>query len=201
MMTADSLYSSLTSRFTGKPPVEDMYSAIGIVSDYLSTRLFLNGSKLLNEEVSLRYASGVNSAGLPDNMLGTVEPPFVLNIIGQTGGIDLLPLPSGYRSSFVGVTGTPEYYEIKGADLFVYPTPNKASTVVFEASLAAIKPTTGTDLIPFNGLFDYIFREVVLLVMLQGGSAVMQADAYLSKTFDAIDRNRANRTVIPRYFP
>jgi len=198
-MTAGELYETLTNRFKGTPPVEDMYSAIGIVSDYLATRLFMLGSTLLRGEVALNYVIGVNTAILPLGLIGTIEPPFVLNAVGDPINT-LEPLPRGLRSQFSGKTGTPQYFEISGNSLVLYPTPDQVCTVIFEASMPPVKPTKSGDAIPFNGLFDFIFREVVLLVMLQGGSAVMQADAYLARTLDSIDRNRSTRTVRYRYF-
>ncbi len=200
MMTAGALYETLTGRFKDVPPVEDMYSAIGIVSDYLATRLFMLNSKLLRQEVSLGYTAGVNTSALPSNMIGTVEPPFVLNATGQPGGSELYPLERGARSQYVGYTGRPECYEIIGSTLALYPTPEKAYTVIFEASVFPAKPAVAADPLPFNGLFDFIFREVVLLVMLQGGAAVLQVDPYLAKTLDGIDRNRSTRKVRYRYF-
>lgn len=199
-MTAGDLYASLTDRLTGAPPVEDIYSAIGIVSDYLATRLFLLNSKLLRQEVTLEYAAEVNAAALPANMIGTVEPPFILNAVGQPGGTELYPLERGMRPQYVGYSRKPECYEIVGSTLVLYPTPDQACSVIFEASLFPAKPLIESGLIPFNGLFDFIFREVVLLVMMQGGSAVLQADPYLAKTLDGIDRNRSTRKVRYRYF-
>lgn len=198
-MTAGELYGTLTGRFKDVPPVEDMYSAIGIVSDYLATRLFLTGSDLLREEVSLEYGVGVNTMALPYGLIGTIEPPYILNAAGDGVGT-LEPLPRGMRSRFVNKPGVPQYFEISGDALVLYPTPSLAYSVIFEASVPPEKPVGPNDDIPFNGLFDYIFREVVLLVMIQGGSAVMQADAYLSKTLDGIDRNRSTRKVGYRYF-
>ena len=171
-MTAGDLFETLTERLTGSKPVEDMYSAIGIVSD--------------------------NVAALPSSMIGTVEPPFVLDDI--QGGTNLEPFPRGLRSQYIGRTGPPDYHEIVGNTLVVYPTPDQAYTVTFEASMFPVKPTIATHLLPFNGLFDFIFREIVIMVMLQGGAAVIQADAFLTKTLDGIDRNRSTRKVRYRYF-
>lgn len=199
-MTAGELYESLTTRIANSPaPVENLYSAIGIVSDYLATRLFSLGSKLLRKEVVLSYAAGVSKATLPSNLIGTVEAPFFLQN-GITGGTNLDPLPADIRAYYAGRTGTPDYFEIVGNSLVLYPTPDQAYTVTFEASLYPDKPATVDEDVPFNGLFDYIFREVVILVMLQGGGAVLQADAFLTNTLDGIDRNRVSRKVSYRYF-
>jgi len=199
-MTAGDLFESLTDRLTGTQPVEDVYSAIGIVSDYLATRLFALGSKLLRQEIQLTFDTGVNTAAFPANMIGTVEPPFALGVSGLKSGPDLEPLPRGLRSTYSGRTGRPDYFEIIGNSLVLYPTPEKAYAVTFEASMYPVKPVISSDAIPFNGLFDFIFREVVILVMLQGGGAVLQADGFLTKTLDGIDRNRSTRKVGYRYF-
>jgi hypothetical protein len=200
-MTAGELYESIISKFGDAPPVETMYSAIGIVSDYLASRLFMLGSDLLREEVSLAYEAGVNTADLPFGLIGTIELPFAVNSIGDRYAPELTPLPRGMRSILRGApNGTPRHFEITGDSLVLFPAPAQPCTVIFEASIPPEKPTMPSDDIPFNGLFDYIFREVVLLVMQQGGGAVMQADAYLTKTLDAVDRNRATRTVAYRYF-
>lgn len=193
-MTVGELFETLTGRLTKVAPVEDICSAVGIVSDHLSSRLFLQGSPLLRREVSLTFPAGVSTATMPFGTLGMVEPPFVLKDISK-GDVNLLGLESGERVKYVGQSYKPERYEIVGKTFRVFPTPDQTYKVVFEASVRPERPETFDDDLPFDGLFDHIFREVVLLVMLQGGSAVVQADAFLKGTFDAIDRNRANRTV------
>lgn len=199
-MTAGDLFETLTARLSGVQPVENMYSAIGIVSDYLATRLFALGSKLLREEVELLFDSGESTATLPPNLIGTIEAPFCLRAVTGPLVMNLEPLPRGFRAYYPNVTGPPDYYEILGSSLVLYPTPDRAYVVNFEASAYPVKPVVESDPLPYNGLFDYIFREVVILVMLQGGGAVLQADGFLAKTLDGLDRNRSTRKVSCRYF-
>jgi hypothetical protein len=198
-LTVGELFESLIDRLAGTEPVEDLYSAIRITTDFLAHRLFLNGSQLLRQELTLSFPEGVNTAILPSGILGTIEPPFILHVEGTPGGDNLTPLPHGGRACYAGRTGKPERYEIVRNVLRLFPTPDQAYTVTFEASITPDHPTAPSDVLPFDSIFDYVYREMVILVMLQGGGAVLQADGFLKLTLDALDRNRTNRTVRWRY--
>jgi hypothetical protein len=193
-MTVGELFESLTTRLTEAQtePAEDIFSAVGIVSDYLATRLFLMESQLLRTVITLNFPTGVSTVFMPDGILGTIEPPFTIE--SDKGTDNLTSLPIGSRARQTGETGQPRFYELIGRRFYVYPVPDQTYTVRFEGSKRPDRPTALTDDIPYDGLFDYVFREVVLLVMMNGGGAVATADAYLKENFDNLDKNRAKRT-------
>jgi hypothetical protein len=186
MATVGELLTSLLPRIPKANISMSFLDAMQAALDIIVKRLWLKHSDLiktpLNPDISV--AAETDNFTLPSDYLGFVEPPFV-----TYGGAtyQLQPLPPASRYSFPE-PGQPQYYELLGSTVYLYPTPDSSISVKGLYYMNPPKLTALSSTIPFNGLFDQVFRDVVLMVGGQGIAIIVQPqfEAFMRSQVDQV---------------
>lgn len=136
---------------------EIMTSWIDDLVQYISQRLYIMDSDLIEASFSLSYAQDIDTAALPTDFQGLTQEPW-LN--GQT--VPLSPLPDkSYEHRYSG-SGEPRHYKVRQTNLILYPPTSEATTVKGFYNQKPTEITKLTDTIPWNGLFDGMIREALV---------------------------------------
>lgn len=132
--------------------------------------------------------------GLPSDFWGLKENPY---IDGQK--YVLQPLPNKDVALQLTTAGLPQYYEIKGTKMYLYPPPASDYTIKGDYFQRPTAVSALTDTMPFNEIFDDAISEAVVMLYEKGSSnqaeAMIMVQKYIDDYVDLItpkyDRNIA----------
>lgn len=173
---------------SGAVPVESASDAINESVRYLALRLADRNSDLSRANISRTITK--RAVVLPEDFNGFSGKPY----------IDDLPLELVSPSYIVPDPGTPLFYEVVASTLYLYPAP--AAAVALTAKYWVLPPTlSGSDDLPFNGLFDSLLSNMALGVC-TSGTAVITDQSFISMVEQGLDmvlfpRRPALRSVRP----
>jgi hypothetical protein len=155
------------------------------------------GSDLIKSEQSEDLAADECDITLPTDMLAIANHP-VISYTGTTRKT-LYPLPEDKRWSYED-TGVPQYYEVRGTIMRVYPTCDQAVTVRFETYDRQSVESMTAD-VPYGGLFDDLIIE--LLVRYGANPAAASVDPSLElmvrKAVDQVIGRRVPKNIRFRF--
>lgn len=132
--------------------------AANLAMDLIYKRLLLKKSDFLRESFSRSFLADVNSCILPTDFFGLAERPYFSGLTAL-----LTPLPVETRQVFT-TSGTPRYYELRGTSLVLYPTPSTPYTLLGEYWQRPVKFAAVSDIVPLNGLIDYILADAIIRI-------------------------------------
>ncbi len=90
----------------------------------------------------------------------------------------LSPLPSRDVAMHYLSPGIPQYYEILGTNMYLYPAPAEALTIVGRCYILPTKATTYSDTVPFSGMFDDVIGEYTIAAYKGEPLRVLQGMVY-----------------------
>lgn len=190
-MTAGDLFDILLPRLAATPATDTFLGALNNAVLVASRRLLFRRSSILAAEYSSSFSANTASADLPEGYLGFTQdaPPTI-------SGTRLSLLPPGKYGSY-SEAGTPEYYDIRGGKLNLYPTPNVSAVVSGLYYKRPTRTTLMTDDIPWFGIFDDLLGEAVLVGLKTGqwASITPAWEALISREVDKMLTMYSNRTV------
>lgn len=138
-------------------PAMSAIEAVNAGMDVLFRYLVSKGSDLVKADFSLEFAASDASKILPTDCRGLADKPQLTTMTEP-----LEPLQTQGRSAYYGQTGTPERYDIRGLNLLLYPVPDEACTVIGEYWQAPARVTAITGTLPYDGMFDEVFKEAIV---------------------------------------
>ena len=138
-------------------PAMSAIEAVNAAMDILFKHLVTLGSDLVKADYELEFAISDASKALPDDCRGLAGKPQV-----TTMAKPLEPLVVENRAAYYGQSGVPECYDLRGFNLLLYPVPAEACTVIGEYWQTPTKATAMTSIIPYNGMFDEVFKEALV---------------------------------------
>lgn len=190
-MTAGELLNLLLPRLSKEPATDTYLNSLNNAIRVVTRRLLYRKSSLLKEAFSGSFGAGISYVDLPTGYLGFCPdaPPSV-------SGTPMFPLPP-YKYGSYSATGTPEFYDVRGGKLNLYPTPTDATTVT---ALYFFKPDMLTNLsgdLPWFGLLDDLLGEALSLMGKTGqwGSITAEWEALINREVDKLLSVYGNRVV------
>lgn len=141
------------------PDRDNLYPAINTALRLISKRLFYHKSSLIKSNLSETISASSSSVSLPSDFWGLMENPW---LTGQTSRLRPVPDPSielNYTTDAI-----PEYFEVVGFTLNLYPGYSAGGTLRGKYWVRATKLTSPLDIIPFQEMFDDVLEESLLEV-------------------------------------
>ena len=188
-MTVQELITGKLARMlAGTVPVLTGLEAVNAAVNVIGLELVRRKSDLSMQKISLSYSKEAISQTLPDGFMGFVGHPGIAEDEIMAVVPDL-NTALGLR----GIPGTPEYYDVVGDQLFLYPEPATACTVTALAKLVPLLEMS--DDLPWLGLFNDLLA-VAAVQLSQQGLALLAAPAFLAM----IDKG-VSAVLVPRQNP
>lgn len=182
-MTAQELFDTLLPRLaSAAPPSDTFIGALNNAIDVISRRLMYRRSQLLIKNATDDIAVGDEAVALPPDYCGFDGRPKV-------GNTDLTMLPPGMRNTFDS-PGSPQYYDLIGGRLNIYPTAVAAATIKYSYFARPEKLTQLADDIPWYGLLDSIIGEALVEIGRTGqwSSVTAQWELFIGRQVDLLLR-------------
>jgi len=161
-MTVQDLLLSLLPRLDGSTGVNIIQAANAAVRS-IGKELAYRRSDLIRQTVSFNFPAG-KRIGLPVEFLGFSEDPYLLS--GNTK-IELTPLLPGERADKDKI-GTPQKYELVGAQLYLFPYPDATVTVKGIGFWLPESLYSLTDELPWENMMDELLTEAVFRISSEG---------------------------------
>jgi hypothetical protein len=204
-MTASELLVKILPRLPSAPPTVAFMDALNLAIRVIADRLWELRSPILNSDFALTVTAHIAIVTLPTGFLGLKSDP-VLDWDGSRSTLEHLPTGYKYDSRYKD-EGIPECFELLPTTMKLYPTPKSPTTsakvygdcFAFPAALTTLAGATGT--IPFNGIFDMMLIDTVLMLGLKGLPSVIEPpmQAYLKTQVDQLADRRPYKTIVWRY--
>jgi len=171
-MTVEALFELLIPRLAAARPNVAFIDAVQGAVDVVTDHLWRGNSDLLLTEYDEAIGQGFQAVTFDDTFLGmSPEPPSLLDTDGNFVR-HLFPLPQGQKHKYSS-PATPEYYQLRGNTLMIYPEPDASYTVVGEVYSRPVAITSMAATLPFGGIFDRrVIADAVLHLSHQGMIAV-----------------------------
>lgn len=185
-MTAGELLDIILPRLSsGKAQNLAFIDAVQTTAEIITRRLWLKRSDLLKQDFEKALAEDSASVTLDADFLGMAENSQPWLDYGEGRKQVLAPLPSGMKHTFSD-SGLPLYYQLRGFTLSVFPTASEASALKGEMYARPAAVTALDDNLPFDGIFDRLFIDAVLIVGRESG-AVTVNQAFAAMLYDQVD--------------
>ena len=166
--------------------------AAQLVTEIILSTLLQYHPAILQESGEYALAANVPHVVLHDDFLSFAEPPY-----HEEGRTQLAPLPKGMRREIT--TGNPTYYEIKGDRAVIFPTPTATGTLLTEEYRRPGVLTSMADDIPFSGLFNIVYIDLVPRIM-KDGALIAQDPSIKSmvreQVLTTVNRRHTRNTVM-----
>lgn len=134
----------------------------------------LGNSDLVKAGSTVDVSADNPRGNLPDGFQGLIEHPILVST-----RTSLAPVTSQVRALYLGQTGIPAAYEVRGAYLDLFPAPNDDYSLWCECWIFPDELEPSDDL-PFDGLLDRVIADVTLQVIVGGlpmlSNAQLQVD-------------------------
>lgn len=183
MTVLELITGRLARMLAGTVPVLTGLEAVNAAVNVIGLELVRRKSDLALQEISLIFSA--ESQTLPDGFVGFVGHPVVVD------GYELTALPDlDTALELRGSTGDPQYYDIMGSVMMVYPAP--ASTATIKATAKIIPVLDMSDDLPWLGLLNDLIAAAAVQVS-QQGVALLAAPPFLAM----IDKG-VNAVLVPR---
>lgn len=162
-MTAQTLLDDILPKLGSSPPSGlSFFTMVNGITNLIVKRLWYHESDLVTKRGTVTINLDADNGTLPTDFLGLKGKPFV------SGYLDPLEPLDESRAIYDGEKGIPEKYEVMGTTLYVYPAASTATTLKLEYFFRPADLTALTDNIPFNDLFNDVYREAVPRLNEQG---------------------------------
>lgn len=191
-MTAGELLNILLPRLSKEPSADTFIGALNNAILVVTRRLLYRKSSVLKEEYSTTFGANTASATLPEGYLG-----FCLDAPPSVSGKPLCPLPP-FKYGTYSETGTPEYYDIRGGKMNLYPTPAEAVVVKALFFYRPVRLTSMSDDLPWYGLLDDLLGEAIAVIAKTGqwGAITAEWEALVNREVDKHVTAYSNRIAV-----
>lgn len=202
-MTVSELFDIVLPRIANSKQAQSLnfIEALQVAVDIVTQRLWLCQSDMLRSVSDVDVAAGDDSVVVPFGFLGMIpDVPPVIDY-GDDRKDVLEPLPKGTRHT-IGEDGDPKYYELRGGQIRLLPSfKDAAGTVAIEYFKRPDVITSFDDDVPFNGVFDALLTDAVVMVGQRGLSITVDQGfaAYLAAQVDRFANLRPMKSVRWRY--
>lgn len=185
-MLASELMESVVPRL-GTTPRMNIIDAVNAVTSVLFRHLMEKRSDLVRSTLWLTVPSGTNGKALPAGFRGLAEQPVA-------GGRVLQPLPKNMLAKMQATSGIPVFYRVTGSILELFPVPDSDTAILLSCWHYPGNISSMADIIPFCGIFDDLYRELVALLCSSGSTLLLTSDqAVVLAIRDAVDGATAMR--------
>lgn len=190
-MTVQTLLNNILPRLKGGAAPTDIFQSVNLVTRVLFNRLWQRDSDLIKEPLELDISS--ECAYLPERFRGFRGDPYYLD---GAEPVILAPLVSAQDRAGNNEAGDPEFYEILGPRIYLFPYPEEESVTLYGRYYR--EPAEVEELIddlPFRGMFDHIYAEGVFKVQQFGLACSVEPafSAIIHAQVDAILPGRMKR--------
>jgi hypothetical protein len=198
--TVQDIINSLLPKLAGKPDAAtELYEQLNDIIEVISRRLWFHRSDLLKTSKTVNVTNVNTDFTFDDRFLGFRGLPYELNATGVQQVHQLSPLPEDDEWKYQ-VPGVPLFYQLIGSNVTLFPAPSAAYTYVVRYYALPADLVISTDVVPFNGLFDTIIKDMALEMI--GGMFSIVSPVFvqtMNELVDKIVRLRPNRTVRWRF--
>ena len=182
-MTVAQLLQSVAPRVGSYGPQRlSLIESVNLITSVIMRHMVRKGYDLVKTDYSQTLTAADPTYTLPSDCAGLFSNPWLSG--GGCQG-DILPLPYDLRQKFSDPdypSGPPQYYEVRGLNVTLYPTPDGAQTytLVFPYHKRPSDAALLSDSVPFGGMFDDLYKDSVLKISAGG---LLYA---LDQTFEAM---------------
>ena len=171
-MLVQQLIIDIFPKLSGNPIVTSLFSALATANNSIFARLMNYDSDLIKEDLDITIPADGNRVTLESDFRGLVDTP---QIAGKK--YYLSPLMDRDRAEYLAATAAPPTkYELRGFTFRVFPTPTEETSIVGTYYSKPADATTLSEALPYEGLFDQLFKDAVARIMLLGTSATIMAE-------------------------
>lgn len=167
-MTVEQLWDKTWRIIAGMEQVNvEFLDAVNETTEQIFNYLWKRKSDLVRAPLVLRsfYIDHTGAwCPLPLDLRGLCEMP---RFRGSTRRLE--PALEEDRVRLAGTTGEPQYYELMGRKLYLYPEPEDTTKVLTGTYFKAPSMAQGfDDYLPFEGRFDAAYKAILLAISSQG---------------------------------
>ena len=198
--TVQDVINSLLPKLAAKPSAaSELYEQINDIIEVISRRLWFHRSDLLKTSVTVSVDSVNTGFVLGNTFLGFRGLPYEVNTTGAYQVHQLSPLPEDAEWKYQ-LAGVPLFYQLIGNNVTLFPAPSTPYSYVVRYYALPAELTSPASVVPFNGLFDTVIKDM-MLAMIEGMFTIVNPvfSKTLDEIVDKIIRLRPNRTVKWRF--
>lgn len=137
--------------------VERLFEHTNRAVQTIARRLYFHKSDLIMADMSVTIAAAAQYGALPADFIGLIGRPY---ISGYTTPLE--PIPSDReRIIYTGEAGTPLWYEVLGANIYIYPYVTAGCTLNGRYAARPVAINDMDSVMPFNNFCNEIITEYI----------------------------------------
>jgi hypothetical protein len=158
--TVQSIYDAIQYRRDINTNADDIIHIVNMAIRTIAKRLYALGSDLITGQlaVAIDYDVEDEYGVLPVDYWGLNGDPYI-----STRTITLAPLPSQAAALQYQSAGEPQYYQVRGLKMYLWPFAGEDITIKGAYFVKPTLVTAVTSAVPFNELFDDLIAEYIAM--------------------------------------